>query len=191
MCSCGPTSWSSRCVGGDRAAYSSTRCPDLFHDDVPDEYIARVFAVMALASPHTFQVLTKRHARMRALLSSEAFERHVRTEARRLKSQEWAAREYSRGRKSEEASRWEFPGWPLPNVWVGVSAENQQWADIRIPVLRDTPAAARFVSAEPLLGPIDLRRHLQCFHCKTTHKFSVCDKSGRPIPYGPLSRRHI
>jgi protein gp37 len=46
--------------------------------------------------------------------------------------------------------------WPLPNVWLGVSAENQQWADIRIPALLDTPAAVRFVSAEPLLGPIDL-----------------------------------
>jgi protein gp37 len=46
---------------------------------------------------------------------------------------------------------------PLSNVWLGVSAEDQRWADIRIPALLDTPAAVRFVSAEPLLGPIDLR----------------------------------
>lgn len=47
--------------------------------------------------------------------------------------------------------------WPLPNVWLGVSVENQQTADERIPLLLHTPAAVRFVSAEPLLGPIDLR----------------------------------
>ncbi|MCD2115181.1 phage Gp37/Gp68 family protein, partial [Rhodococcus rhodochrous] len=46
--------------------------------------------------------------------------------------------------------------WPLPNVWLGVSTENQKWADVRIPILLDTPAAVRFISAEPLLGPIDL-----------------------------------
>ena len=46
--------------------------------------------------------------------------------------------------------------WPLPNLWLGVSVENQQWADIRIPALLDTPAAIRWISAEPLLGPIDL-----------------------------------
>jgi hypothetical protein len=49
---------------------------------------------------------------------------------------------------------------PLPNVWLGVSTEDQKWADIRIPVLADTPAAVRFISAEPLLGPIDLTAYL-------------------------------
>lgn len=52
---------------------------------------------------------------------------------------------------------------PLPNVWLGVSTENQQWADIRIPALLDTPAAVRFISAEPLLGPIDLTRILNAY----------------------------
>ena len=55
-----------------------------------------------------------------------------------------------------DAIFYEDSHWPLRNVWLGVSAENQQWADIRIPALLDTPAAVRFVSAEPLLGPIDL-----------------------------------
>ncbi len=105
---------------------------DLFHKDIPDEYIARVFAVMARAPRHTFQVLTKRHGRMRSLLNSEWFLDQVGALAESL------------------------PGWPLPNVWMGVSAENQKWADMRIPALLDTPAAVRFISAEPLLGPIDL-----------------------------------
>ncbi len=115
---------------------------DLFHDAVPDEYIACVFTVMAKAPQHTFQLLTKRHARMRSLLSSEEFQ---------LKC---FAAALARG--------WDPNGtpWPLPNVWLGVSAEDQHWADIRIPALLRTPAAVRFVSAEPLLGRIDLRSHL-------------------------------
>jgi protein gp37 len=111
---------------------------DLFHADVPDDYIAQVFAIMS-AGHHTYQVLTKRHARMRSLLSTPEF------------------------RTSVEALRngplWSIPGemvWPLPNVWMGVSVENQKWADIRIPALLDTPAAVRWISAEPLLGPVEL-----------------------------------
>lgn len=107
---------------------------DLFHDQVPDDYIARVFAMMARCPQHTFQVLTKRHARMRSLLSSRPFQRFV---------------------EQLTPSKAELVGvWPLPNVWLGVSAENQQWADIRIPALMETPAVVRFVSGEPLLGPI-------------------------------------
>ncbi|OBS01868.1 hypothetical protein A9W98_17955 [Mycobacterium gordonae] len=115
---------------------------DLFHDEVPSEYIAKVFAVMAFAERHTFQVLTKRHARMRSLLNADYF----RT----------AVLENLAGLSEDRAARFAAPHWPLPNVWLGVSAENQQWADIRIPPLLDTPAAVRFVSAEPMLGPIDL-----------------------------------
>jgi protein gp37 len=101
---------------------------DLFHDQVPDAYIAEVFSVMARASQHTFQVLTKRHGRMRSLLNRPSFRDNFAHLAQ----------------------------WPLPNVWMGVSVENQQWADIRIPALLDTPAAVRWISAEPLLGPVDL-----------------------------------
>lgn len=114
---------------------------DLFHDQVPDEYIARVWAVMALAPQHTFQVLTKRHARMRSLLNSDRF---------------WKLADISR---SSDVARLDADGNPtLTNVWLGVSTENQQWADIRIPALLDTPAAVRFISAEPLLGYIDFSR---------------------------------
>lgn len=119
---------------------------DLFHDKVPDEYIARVFAVMALAPQHTFQLLTKRHGRMRTLLRDGEFQQQV--------YDAWGQLEMPKGRPSMED--WPWSGWPLPNVWLGVSAEDQKRADLRIPALLDTPAAARFVSAEPLLGPIDL-----------------------------------
>jgi protein gp37 len=110
---------------------------DLFHAGVPDEFIARVFAVMALADQHTFQLLTKRHARLRALLTAPAFPAAVAAHA-----------------------DGELPGWPLPNVWVGVSVEDQRRADLRVPALLDTPAAVRWVSAEPLLGPLDLTHWL-------------------------------
>lgn len=114
---------------------------DLFHDAVPDGYIARVWATMAAARQHTFQVLTKRHARLRSLLSSPSF-----TD---LMAAAWF--DLPRNRRPGNAIEW-----PLPNVWVGISAENQQWADIRIPALLDTPAAVRWISAEPLIGRIDL-----------------------------------
>src|SRR5690606_37625495 len=60
----------------------------------------------------------------------------------------------------EHPEEWDPHEWPLPNVWLGVSVEDQQRADERIPVLLDTPAAVRFLSCEPLLGPVDLSHHL-------------------------------
>lgn len=112
---------------------------DLFHDQVPDEFIAKVFAVMALAPQHAFQVLTKRHARMRSLLSSPMFRRRM-YDALVTLDYQWI-----------NDNR--LP-WPLPNVWLGVSVENQQWEMRRGRALRETPAAVRFYSAEPLLGQI-------------------------------------
>jgi protein gp37 len=122
---------------------------DLFHKNVPDEFIAQVFAIMALTPQHTYQILTKRHARMRSLLNNPDFEKQV---DRTLLTMPAASDPKLTGRS------WPLPkpGWPLPNVHLGVSVENQHWADIRIPALLDTPAAVRWISAEPLLGPIDL-----------------------------------
>lgn len=120
---------------------------DLFHDGVDDRFIARVFAVMAHADRHTFQILTKRHGRLRSLLSAPEFYTAV-------------AEEYVRHPAYEETlAGYVDPPTPIPNVWVGVSAEDQKRADLRIPALLDTPAAVRFVSAEPLLGPIDFREY--------------------------------
>jgi protein gp37 len=118
---------------------------DLFHAEVPDDYIAHVFAILGITANQTYQVLTKRHARARALLSSAAFQKLVMAIAEATVEEVPAA-----AHLSVPAS------WPLPNVWLGVSAENQAWADIRLPALVATPAAVRFVSAEPLVGPLDL-----------------------------------
>jgi protein gp37 len=117
---------------------------DLFHENVPDAWIDQVFAVMALAPQHTFQVLTKRTARMRRYM--EPFDRR--------RSDALGSLVVSMGYRGPlEALRW-----PLPNVWLGVSVEDQKCADKRIPDLLATPAAIRWISAEPLLGPLDLRR---------------------------------
>lgn len=123
---------------------------DLFHESVPDGWIDRVFAVMALCPQHTFQVLTKRTARMRYYLSRGDDEHGDYFE--RLSD---AAVEIA---NSPCAAHVEGADWPLTNVWLGVSAERQQEADARIPDLLATSAAVRFVSAEPLLGPIDFTR---------------------------------
>lgn len=108
---------------------------DLFHEDVPDEGIAEIFQIMADCPQHTFQVLTKRPHRMRRFLDENE---GLGTVAR-------------------------FTGYsyPLPNVWLGVSVESQYWADRRIPLLLQTPAALRFLSVEPLLGPVDLLKVME------------------------------
>ena len=118
---------------------------DLFHEHVPDEFLDRVIAVMALTPRHSYQVLTKRPERMRAY---------------------FAAFDWNRTALSPEAAQWHSRGgdpektlvheWPLPNVWLGVSVENQETADERIPLLLQTPTAVRFLSIEPMLGFIDL-----------------------------------
>lgn len=126
---------------------------DLFHDDVPTAFIGEVFAVMALAERHTFQVLTKRHARMRSVLNSKSFMEFVQRCAVPL-AKEWGFNTTWAERLTDPSS------WPLNNIWLGVSVETQQWADIRIPALIETPAAVRWLSCEPLLGEVDLFNHL-------------------------------
>lgn len=131
---------------------------DLFAEAVPDEWIDRVFAVMALAPQHTFQVLTKRSRRMRDYLLDQGCDLPDRSAGD-------GPRLGTVGRIKLEMLMRDRAGalgcgfnWPLPNVWLGVSAEDQERADERIPDLLATPAVVRFVSAEPLLGPIDLTR---------------------------------
>lgn len=122
---------------------------DLFHDGIPDDYIAHVFAVMQSTAAHTYQILTKRHARMRTLLNSSEF---------------WdAVTDFGVDVMRIRPSREQF--WPdagrklkfLPNVWLGVSAENETWAQRRLSALDATPAAVRFASLEPLLGHVNVR----------------------------------
>lgn len=122
---------------------------DLFHKAVPDDFIAKVFAVMALTPQHTYQILTKRHGRMRSLLSDPKFEERVDRQLLTVPA-------FSDQKLIRRSWPLPKPGWPLPNVWLGVSVEDQKRADLRIPALLDTPAAVRFLSCEPLLGPVDL-----------------------------------
>ena len=136
---------------------------DLFHADVPDEFIARVFAVMALSPMHTFQILTKRPGRMRSLLSQAWFAREVAEELTEFMARGTKVRgvELTPEKVGPDAgdNLW-HPTWPLPNVWLGTSVESQKWADVRIPQLLATPAAVRFLSCEPLLGPVNLSAYL-------------------------------
>lgn len=118
---------------------------DLFHENVRDEWRDQIFAVMALASQHTFQVLTKRPERMRAYFADSNVEKRVRQQTIQIQG------------KGE--TDFFMDQWPLPNVMLGVSVENQATADERIPLLLETPAAVRFVSYEPALGPIDFSYH--------------------------------
>ena len=127
---------------------------DLFHEGVSDDWLDQVFAVMALCPQHVFQVLTKRPERMRAYFAGGALNR-VWNAAVALDCQHHVA--------NDEVGSFLLPAdpknptWPLPNVWLGTSVEDQERADERIPVLLDTPAAVRWISAEPLLGPVDLQ----------------------------------
>lgn len=123
---------------------------DLFHEALPDEAIDRVFAVMALCPEITFQVVTKRAERMAQWFSRSAFEAVADLAMRyRFTSDFESDYEFDSRDASSELD------WPLPNVWLIVSAEDQPTADARIPHLLDTPAAVRGVSYEPALGPVD------------------------------------
>jgi protein gp37 len=110
---------------------------DLFHARAPDRFIAAVFGVMHEAGQHTFQILTKRPARMATLLGSERFQGQVVAEVMGWRQQ----------RDGLALS------WPARNVWLGTSIETDRYPG-RADQLRHTPAVVRFLSLEPLLGPL-------------------------------------
>lgn len=119
---------------------------DLFADFVEDSWLHKVFAVMAACPQHTFQVLTKRAHRMSDYLNNELNSSFIQAAAlAKIPARLW-----------EVDATWNMP-WPLPNVWVGVSTEDGPRAKERIPHLLAAPAALRFVSYEPALGPISFR----------------------------------
>ncbi|MCE6073421.1 phage Gp37/Gp68 family protein [Agrobacterium vitis] len=136
---------------------------DLFAEGVPHEWIDQVFAVMALAPHHTFQVLTKRPERMRDYLigdlnasNDEPHQPHQRILDQAYKLIGNADRFSPIALHLRAICEASDPPLPLPNVWLGVSVEDQARAEQRIPILLDTPAAVRWISAEPLLGGLDL-----------------------------------
>ncbi|MET8571834.1 phage Gp37/Gp68 family protein [Streptomyces sp. NPDC004783] len=131
---------------------------DVFHDANPTANLHLIFGVMAATPQHTYQILTKRHGRMRSLLNDPQFAHMTRHRA-----------EQAFGRSA--TASWT---WPLPNVHLGVSVEDQKWANIRIPALAQTPAAVRFLSCEPLLGPVRL---------PLTEPLDACTCGGYGPPY--------
>ncbi len=164
-----------RCFVGDMT--------DVFGSWVPDALLDRLFAVFALRPDVTWQILTKRAERMREYVSSKrnlwngipdfvgpTISTHDQVEA-------WC-KDHGVPRPERERrlgiinngggfDYGKHTGWPLANVWLGVSVENQRFADERIPLLLQTPAAVRFISAEPLLGSVDLKAHMPkpMFYC--------------------------
>lgn len=136
---------------------------DLFHEKVQDEWIDQIFAVMAFCPQHTFQVLTKRTERMRDYFSmAVGRDGSVRTATRgngfnierEMRIREaTAAFLFISGHCPSEPFNF-----PLPNVWLGVSVEDQKTADERIPLLLQTPAAVRWISYEPALDQVDFRK---------------------------------
>jgi protein gp37 len=140
---------------------------DLFHEDVSMSFIAEIFEVIRYLKTHTFLLLTKRPQRMHDFIISY-FTGGIPA--------------FRSGRSPTEKYYDDFS-----HVWLGVTAENQEMADQRIPILLQTPAAVRFVSAEPLLGPIDLTRVVY-------NRVSVIDclrgHHGWPVPHADGPRVH-
>lgn len=179
---------------------------DLFHEAILDEWVDRIFAVMALCPQHTFIVLTKRSARMRAYLTTPYRPGQFRTILDdgseidtpaanvRVHSAMCDAFKIAPARALNDACDWNdkhYPGdgfirrWPLPNVWLGVTTERQQEADERIPDLLATPAAVRLVSAEPLLGPVDLALALDGprLFARLAEQMGIPDETAHPDPH--------
>lgn len=157
---------------------------DLFHPGVPFEFIAAVFWVMSVTTRHTYQILTKRPERMLEFFDwlCDEYDEYLSEERgstaalfprghkHRQDAMVIGLTEAGGRHEAVKALGWEAwreggkrggydncgPGWPLANVWLGVSVEDETSADERIPLLLQTPAAVRWISAEPLLGPIDL-----------------------------------
>lgn len=131
---------------------------DLFHEGVEAQWLNDIFGIMALAHWHTFQILTKRPDRALAYISQGS---HGVIEQFQQIQHGGGIGPRSMFRaldiKRRDGIGWQ---WPLPNLWLGTSVEDQKTADERIPLLLQTPAAVRWISAEPLLGPIDLSAYM-------------------------------
>lgn len=128
---------------------------DLGHDQIPPEFLARVWAVMAATPQHTYQILTKRPPRLRKILNDYCGCGAGHPPGTHFRSaMEWAATSHSPtyvpGLRAGLTQRTD---WPLPNVWLGTSIELDRYT-VRALHLRTTPAALRFLSLEPLLGPL-------------------------------------
>lgn len=137
---------------------------DLFHDDVPEKFIIDILSVIAECQHenrgHVFLLLTKRPERMRKIISGETVANDV-----------WL--QTSRGVTMGKSP------WPLSNIWLGVTAENQEQADKRIPILLSIPAVKRFISVEPMIGPVDLNR-ITTPYCSGFLDWVICGGESGP-----------
>lgn len=138
---------------------------DMFYEGHPDEWIDKCFAIMVLTPQHTHQVLTKRPGRMAKYLSMLQAN-HLRLLGHGFVSQDC------------ELTTLDLMQWPIPNIWLGVSVEDQQRADERIPHLLNTPAAVRFLSCEPLLDQLVLHKYFANCECGEGHGFTMCPNTG-------------
>ena len=150
---------------------------DIFHDDIPTEWIDEIFHAMMRSYNVTFQILTKRPQRMKeyigglledgiSRISSTPMQSPLTSSdvgfIRGLKSLDWCSRDFD-----EDAARFLFGNnsidikHPFHNIWFGVTAENQTQADIRIPILLDTKVINRFLSIEPLIDEVDISKYLE------------------------------
>src|SRR6185312_668084 len=171
---------------------------DLFHETLSNKEIASIFGVMAACPHHTFQVLTKRASRMREWfdwLDAEnptaegKIMRCFGAACERLRDEDGLFR----GAAGRMVTRRVARAWPLPNVWIGVSAEDQQRAEERVPELLRVPAAVRFVSFEPALGPINFAPWIgavedegdgHCVRCRVGHE--LYEEYQCPPGFGPF-----
>jgi protein gp37 len=148
---------------------------DLFHESVPFDAIDKVFAVMGRCQHHTFQILTKRPERMLEYYKSDPYQR-ILNASYQLPLPKWLS--IGTGIDNPNTNG----NWGWKHVWMGVSVENQQTANERIPLLLQVPAAVRFLSCEPLLGPVDLTQVTQTISpgyfgdCLQPYHVPYCDK---------------
>lgn len=150
---------------------------DLFHEDVPQEFIVNAYAVMIAAWWHTFQILTKRPAKREFLFRHQIFRRDVAQAAAGLINKLRGGLSYQ---GTVNLAAWQAGC--ARNIHEGVSIENQEAADKRIPLILQTPAAVRFLSAEPLLGPVDMTRWLSYYDERKC--LMSTDDPMQPVPKG-------
>ncbi len=184
---------------------------DLFHDDVSNGSILDIWRIMRNAPQLTFLVLTKRPQRTLKWFERWADTKEADYEPKLARGPDAVRKVHTCGRSmlfADMIEGWGIPpegaayppydwmegmwNWPLifPNVWLGVSCENQEWADKRIPELLKIPAAVRWLSLEPLLGPIDFwnEKYIECPQCKKTALAGLDPR--RPLGMGPTACFH-
>ena len=156
---------------------------DIFHEAHQYDWMHKILAVAALCPQHTFIILTKRpEAAFEKLSEDEDAAYEIAIEAADIIPPGYDLTDIH---MTLECGEWRLKSWPLPNVWLGVSVEDQGTAIKRIPILLETPAAVRFISAEPLLGAVNIESWIGLAICASTYQtaneeFYRCDMTGNP-----------